>query len=104
MTSLELYPTPADYFEDFSPVIIQKTLSDADGKFSLNYPRNKMFAIFAHAQRMVLDKTETYYWLVDAPTNVETAQIFLSNNNLVFVDPDGYFKLKPKEVQQVLAK
>jgi len=102
MTSLELYPTPADYFEDFSPVIIQKTLSDADGNFSLNYPRNKMFAIFAHAQRMVLDKTETYYWLVDAPTNADTAQIFLSNNNLVVVDPDGYFKLKPKEEQQHL--
>jgi hypothetical protein len=99
-TILENSPTVADYFDDFSPVIIQKTLSDSDGKFSFAYPRNKMFTIFAHAQRMVLDKTETYYWLVDAPTNAETAQIFLSNNNLVFVDPDSYFKLKPKEEKQ----
>jgi len=49
---------------------------------------------------MVLDKTETHYWLVDAPTNAETTQIFLSNNNLVFADPDGYFKIKPKEEKQ----
>ena len=103
-TILENSPTPADYFDDFSPVIIQKTLSDSDGKFSFAYPRNKMFTIFAHAQRMVLDKTETYYWLVDAPTNADTAQIFLSNNNLVFVDPDSYFKLKPKEAPQKLSE
>ena len=101
---LKNYPAATDYFEDFSPVIIQKTLSDADGKFSFTYPRNKPLTIFAHAQRMVLDKTEIYYWLVDAPTNAETAQIFLSNNNLVFADPDGYFKLKPKETPQKLAE
>jgi len=99
-TNLENSPTVADYLEDFLPVVVQKTLSDSDGKFSFTYPRDKMLAIFAHAQRMVLDKTETYYWLVDAPTNAETTQIFLSNNNLVFADPDGYFKIKPKEEKQ----
>jgi hypothetical protein len=101
-TILENSPTVADYLADFLPVIVQKTLSDSDGKFSFTYPRNKMFTVFAHAQRMVLDKTEAYYWLIDAPTNAETAQIFLSNNNLVFVDPDSYFKLKPKEAPQKL--
>ena len=104
LTSLENYPTPADYLEDFSPDISQKTTTDADGKFFLSYPSTKRFAIFAHAQRMVLDKTETYYWLVDAPTGEKPTQIFLSNNNLASVDPDGYFKLKPKDVQQVLTK
>ena len=99
-TILENSPTVADYLADFSPIVVQKTLSDSDGKFSFTYPRDKTLAIFAHAQRMVLDKTEIYYWLVDAPTNAETAQIFLSNNNLVFADPDGYFKLKPKEAPQ----
>jgi hypothetical protein len=99
-TNLDNSPTVADYLADFSPVIIQKTLSDSDGKFSFTYPRDKTLTIFAHAQRMVLDKTETYYWLVDAPTNAETAQIFLSNNNLVIADPDSYFKLKPKEAPQ----
>ena len=103
-TILENSPTVADYLADFSPIVVQKTLSDSDGKFSFTYPRNKTLAIFAHAQRMVLDKTEIYYWLVDAPTNAETAQIFLSNNNLVFADPDGYFKLKPKETPKKLAE
>lgn len=97
---LENHPTPADYFEDFSPAIAQKTTTDSDGKFYLSYPSKKAFTIFAHAQRLVLDKTETYYWLVDAPTGTKTAQILLSNNNLVFADPDGYFKIKPKEEQQ----
>ena len=49
---------------------------------------------------MILNKTETYYWLIDAPSGSKAAQILLSNNNLVFVDPDGYFKLKPKEAPQ----
>jgi hypothetical protein len=100
--NLENSPAVVDYLADFSPIVFQKTLSDSDGKFSFTYPRDKTLTIFAHAQRMVLDKTETYYWLVDAPTNAETAQIFLSNNNLVFVDPDSYFKLKPKEAPQKL--
>jgi hypothetical protein len=99
---LEGYPTSEDYFQDFSPVVVQKTLSDAEGKFSFSYPRDKPFTIFASAQRMILGKTETYYWLVDAPTGTGTAQILLSNNNLVYADPDGYFKVKPKEEQQHL--
>ena len=49
---------------------------------------------------MVLNKTEKYYWLVNAPTNAESVQIFLSNNNLVEIDPDGYFALKPKAASQ----
>ena len=73
-TILENSPTVADYLADFSPIVVQKTLSDSDGKFSFTYPRDKTLTIFAHAQRMVLDKTETYYWLVDAPTNAETAK------------------------------
>jgi hypothetical protein len=100
-------PTVADYFENFSPTDlngVKKTISDSDGKFSFSYPINKPFTIFVRAQRAVLDKTETYCWLVDAPTSVKAAQVLLSNNNLAFVDPDDYFKLKPKEVQQVLPR
>ena len=93
---LENSPTAEDYLADFSPVVFEKTLTDADGKFSLEYPRNKAHTIFAKAQRGVLNKTEKYYWLVNAPTNAETAQVFLSNNNLIFIDPDGYFKVKAK--------
>ena len=89
------YPVIKTYFSDFSPVAIKKTATDADGKFSFTYPRDTVFTLFATSQRMVGDKTENYCWLVNAPNGVENAQIFLSNNNLVFVDPDSYFKIKP---------
>ena len=94
------YPTGDNYFADFPPSIIQRKLTDADGKFSFTYPRNSIFTIYAKAERMVGTKTEKYYWLVDAPNNLESAQIFLSNNNLVFIDPDGYFKIKPVNISQ----
>jgi len=100
-------PIVTDYFDDFFPqdlTGVKKTISDSDGKFSFSYPIGKPYAIFVRAQRAVLDKTETYCWLVDAPTGEKAAQILLSNNNLAFIDPDAYFKFKPKEVQQVLAK
>jgi hypothetical protein len=97
----EPYPIAETYFTNFSPVVINKALTDADGKFSLSYPRDKTFALFAKAERLVGDKKEIYYWLVSAPPDGETAQIFLSNNNLITVDPDGYFKIKPKlELQE----
>lgn len=94
---LENSQSADNYFMDFSPVVTQKTISDADGRFSFVYPRDKSLTICASAQRSILNGTEKYYWLVDAPTNAETIQVFLSNNNLVFVDPDGYFKSKPKQ-------
>jgi len=93
---LENSPTAEDYLNDFTPVFFQKTISDADGKFSFAYPHDKSLAIYATAQRMILNRTEKYYWLVDAPANVEAAQVFLSNRNLVSVDPDNYFSRKPK--------
>jgi hypothetical protein len=93
---LTSFPSCEDYLADFSPIVIQKTLSDADGKFSFTYPRNQLLTIYTSAQRSILNRTERYYWLIDAPTNADTVQVFLSNNNLVYADPDGYFKLKPK--------
>jgi hypothetical protein len=81
---LEHFPSAEDYFLGFSADAAQTALSDADGKFSFAYPRNKSFACFASAQRLVLDRTETYCWLINAPTNAETAQVFLNNNNLIF--------------------
>jgi hypothetical protein len=92
---LDAAPTAEIYFDNFSPNILQKTVTDADGKFLISYPRNKTFAIFAKAERLVGDKTERYYWLINAPSGIENAQVFLGNNNLVTVDPDGYFKIKP---------
>ncbi len=97
------FPTIGDYLANFTPTVFQKTLTDADGKFSFTYPRDKSFALFASAERKIPNGTEKYYWLVDAPVNSEQAQIFLSNKNLVYVDPDGYFKIKPKEGVQELS-
>jgi len=94
------YPTAEIYFADFSPAVIQKSLTDADGKFSLLYPSDKPFTLFAKAERVVGDTKETYFWLVNAPSDVETAQVFLSNNNLVTIDPDGHFKIKPRSELQ----
>jgi hypothetical protein len=95
-TLLKQTPTVNDYLSDFSPSG-QRTMTDADGRFSFSYPKNKLFTIFATGQRSVLNGTEKYYWLVDAPTGTDT-KLYLSNNNLVTADPDGYFKfeLKPK--------
>jgi hypothetical protein len=97
MIKLGNSPAAEDYFVDFFPEATQRTLSDADGKFSFVYPRDKSFTIYASADRRILNGFEHYYWLIDAPTNAETLQVFLSNNNLVEVDPGGYFKLKPKQ-------
>ncbi|HVU28193.1 MAG TPA: hypothetical protein VHG71_10730 [Verrucomicrobiae bacterium] len=91
------FPTIQDYLANFAPEIFQKTITDADGKFFLKYPRDKSFTILASAERKISNRTDAYFWLVDAPTNSDDTQIFLSNNNLVYIDPDGYFKVKPKE-------
>lgn len=77
---------------DFSPVAIAKANTDADGNFSIAWPRNKKFAILARAERATLSESEKYCWLVDAPVDPKGARILLNNNNLVQVDPDGYFK------------
>lgn len=90
-------PTAEDYFASFQPTIVQQTLSDADGKFSFTYLHDKPLTIYAYAERTILNGTEKYYWLIDAPTNAKDIQVFLSNDKLVYVDPDGYFKIKPKQ-------
>lgn len=99
---LKDHPTPEDYFTDFTPVVAQKTITDSDGKFYFSYPSTIHYTIFASAQRKVLNNTETYYWIVDAPTDPKTAQILLNNRNLIFVDPDNYFTVKPVEAPQKL--
>jgi len=99
-TRLMATPSTDIYFKDFSPIVFQKTTTDADGKFLILYPLDKKLTIFAKTERLVGDKKETYFWLVNAPAGVEKAQLFLSNNNLVTVDPDGFFKIKPKSELQ----
>jgi hypothetical protein len=85
-------PTLDDYFYDFTPTVVKKANTDADGNFSLTYPCNKSLTIFARAERATLSEHEKYIWLIDAPTKAEAGLVLLNNNNLIEVDPDGYFK------------
>jgi hypothetical protein len=85
-------PTVYNYFYGFTPTVVKKANTDADGNFSLSYPSNKRFTIFARAERATLSEHEKYIWLIDAPVKPETGQVLLNNNNLIEVDPDGYFK------------
>ena len=94
--AVEQFSTTKDYFDSLILPNFQRTLTDADGKFYFSYPQDRNLAIFAKAERLVNGKIEKYFWLVNAPSGIEKAQLFLSNNNLVFTDPDGYFKMKPK--------
>jgi hypothetical protein len=97
-TELEGFSVAEECLVNFSPAVAAKTRTDADGKFSITFPRRKAFTIFAKATRTVMANagTENYFWLVDAPVGAEKTQVFLSNNNLASADPDGYFKFHLK--------
>ena len=97
-TELEGFSVAEECLANFSPDVAAKTRTDADGKFSITFPRRKAFTIFAKATRTVMANagTENYFWLVDAPVGAEKTQVFLSNNNLASADPDGYFKFHLK--------
>ncbi|MGN6555911.1 MAG: hypothetical protein ACTHLW_19560 [Verrucomicrobiota bacterium] len=91
----ERFPSGKDYLANFFPRDIQKTLTDADGKFCLIYRSDPALTIFAKGERQIGLERETYFWIVDAPLKEESATILLSNQNSVYSDPDGYFKIKP---------
>lgn len=91
---LEHFPTAETYLGSFRPAADQKTHTDADGAFSLTYPRNKEFVIFARAERSVpLGETEKYYWLVNAPSGTGKLTLQLSNSNLASTDSDGHLQV-----------
>lgn len=90
---IEKYPEPADYFQRFSPSLIATTTTDSEGNFTVSYASKVPVAVFAHAQRMVGDDTEAYYWILDVPANGKSVRILLSNSNLADSDPDGYLKM-----------
>jgi len=89
------YPSAETYLSDFSPVVAQRADTGIDGKFSFSYPRDKTFTIFVTASQP--DFAEKYVWLIDAPTNTGINNVLLNDNDLVYADPDGYFKIKPKK-------
>jgi hypothetical protein len=83
-------PDSKDWLSDFSPPPILKVNTDADGNFSIVCPTSGRFSIFAITQRT--EDGEKYCWLIDAPNQSIPARVLLNNNNLVEIDPDGYFK------------
>ena len=90
------FPNPESYLSDFSLPSVNKVNSDAEGNFTLPRPRNGNFSIFSKAARRTLSETEKYTWLIDAPNDATSWRVLLNNNNLVEVDPDGYFKSQAK--------
>ena len=79
---------PANYYYGafyfgFLGFPIQKTETDADGKFVIQVPQSGRFVIAAQAKRSVGDDTEHYYWLQPVSLNGQQQLTQnLSNNNL----------------------
>jgi hypothetical protein len=92
---LSRFPTTEDYLLNFSPVIIRKVFTDADGRFSIVCPKPGAFTLYVSAHRQTLQGTESYYWLIDAPTYPTNKELIFSIHNLTEADPDDYFKVKP---------
>jgi len=67
----------APFFKSLpKPIVIVKT--DADGKFSLDVPSDKI-VLAGTATRKVLDEQENYFWAIDVKP---PANVTLSNDNL----------------------
>jgi hypothetical protein len=79
---LQSLRTPEMYFGNFSPAVIEKTVTDSEGNFTMQ-TRKRSAKIFAKAQRQTLDSTENYFWLIDSPVKGE--KLILSNNNMFSV-------------------
>ena len=71
----------AHLFENLpNPVLTAKT--NADGVCSLELPSSGKWIVAASAQRMVGDKMERYFWLVEVPDGKSSGTpLFLSNDN-----------------------
>jgi len=59
--------------------------TDADGKCRLELPNRGQWIVTATAQRMVGDKVEVYWWMVEVPEEKQSEKtpILLSNDNLL---------------------
>jgi hypothetical protein len=84
-TALKTFPTANDYFEGFFPSPIETTVTDAEGDFTIERPKQPA-KVFAKAQKQTTDSVETYFWLVDLPATGD--KLILSNNNM-FTVPHG---------------
>ena len=84
------YPTAEAYLGSFRPSKVQQTHTDTDGMFSLTYPRDREFVLFARADGAVrAGNSEKCYWLVNAPSGRGDLWLQLSNDNLARADSEG---------------
>lgn len=82
--ALKFFSTANDYFAGFMPSPIETTVTDAEGGFTIERPKQAA-KIFARAQRQMSGQMSDfeYYWLVDLPTTGDT--LILNNNNMFTV-------------------
>lgn len=62
------------------------TTTNSDGKFTLNLPKGKKYAIYAKSQRRVGSKNEKYFWLEFVEAKDKTQNLILTNKNLLTTD------------------
>jgi len=95
---LARWPSTEDFLNGFSPLVIRKARTDANGNFSLTYPSDVTFTLFVKAQRAVVSlensAPEKYHWLINAPSGARSVRLNFSNSNLIDEDPDGYLRLR----------
>lgn len=77
--ALQNFPTADDYFNGFMPSPIETTMTDVEGDFTIDRPKQAA-KIFAKAQRQGSGSVENYFWLVDLPQTGDT--LILSNTNM----------------------
>ena len=74
------WPSP-DYFE----TSIDTTTTDSEGRFKFVVPKSRVgsnMTLFAKAERLVGDKKENYWWMVNVNLyGKKTTEYILSNNN-----------------------
>jgi len=76
---------------------IVSTKTDADGKFEILLPKGN-YALRAHSQRMVGDKTEEYDWIITFKVQEEMNNpIILSNDNMGYGCTDCVLDFKEFE-------
>lgn len=79
------WPTAQHYFRNF-PETTLSTRTDADGKFSISFPKGQRYVLAAHAARVTDSVQERYYWLIRVSDDAHGKKILLSNHNLVVGD------------------
>jgi hypothetical protein len=89
-TALQNYPTANDYFGGFFPTPIETTMTDVEGDFTIDRPKQSA-KVFAKAQRQTSGSVENYFWLVDLPATGDT--LILSNSNMFRVPRQSSPKL-----------